>query len=479
MLWGQDVRVEFRGDTKHHWYNSYLRVLEGGDGHFYVLQTKSGGYWGFSQEGERNIRCLRFDPELKYAGDFKVESAYEVFKTREGIAFLTTRRVGNGEGSTLILDRGEWKDGEMKWVQDSLAQLPSFLPGLAKPRFRTAWAADSSFMMLCWRQLPNEEGPDNPMACVVLDSDLKVLHGVSTPLSHVQADVGILGMGLIDAENLFFHLKVFDGKGLFQTPQAVGSVVAHFDVVTGSLRPLYVGNGCLPLDAKVFEGEDGGIWVMGMYLGPPSEAREVGLFRGRVTGADSLVNCQRFPFDASLRDEVILEQAKNGIGTTMRSMGQNALLKPDGGLVYVLHLRGRAVHPEGINLAGIDHNQFLMAWTWDDSLRPEGFRIWGFKNEGRSDYQEAYAWWPLVRGGEAYAVCTDFSRVEKIAKPWEASTWMLPLVAETGKQKAYVAGADAPFTVLAPRHGVKLAEDAYLFLTRSDKWMRLALLSLE
>jgi hypothetical protein len=288
----------------------------------------------------------------------------------------------------------------------------------------------------------------------------------------VQSDVNILGLGITDPGHIYFFLRIFDGKGLFQTPQSVGAVVARYDVATQSLRPVHLGGRRVPLDIRFLPGPDNSLRVVGTYLGPITYERSAGLFSGWVGDEDSLVGPRYHPFPKDILDEIVLDQSKNGITTLLRPMGNNALLRTTDGWTYTLHLRGQSRHPASHRMVGPDHNQSLISWPLDEALAPGLPTRWGFFQNSRVDYLETFSWMPLVVDGRAFGLATDYSTVRRLPRPDEAASWCLPLDGRGDPTCLHAPMQNDPTTVLAPRHGIKVAANRYLLLARTPKALR-------
>lgn len=488
----QEPHVRVLGGFHQRWYHSYLRFLPGEEGHSYLIRTREGSYWGSSQEGERSYEILRLDPDMEMAGHFTMKAGgngsplintFEFAATPQGLAIVGAVRTAARPGTALAICRPYfYKDlhgpgHKLSWTCDTLVPLPDHIPGISKNRLRMAWAADSSCVVLTWRQVANSEGPDNPAGCIVLDRNLRPLTPQLTPLSHVQADVAILGLGITDPGHLYFHLRIFDGKGLLQTPQSVGAVLAEYEVATQTLHPIRLGGGRFPLDVRFLPQAEGRTRVVGTYLGPVEQTRSVGLFSGMIGATDSLDAGSYHPFDKELREEIVLDQSKNGVTTVMRPLGHTALVRVGDGWVYALHLRGQASDPQAHRQIGRDHNQTLIAWPLDAALQPGAPVRWAFLQESRTDYLETFSWMPVVLRGQAYGLLTDYAAVAKLGKPENAMAWLLPLDGNGPARKAYTPVAQDHPTVLAPRHGFKLAPDTYRFLARSHKHLHILELS--
>ena len=486
MAQGPEVRV--LGGLHHKWYHSYLRFLPGEEGHSYLIRTREGSYWGSSQEGERSYEILRLDANMEDAGNFTMKAGgngsplintFEFVPTPEGLAIVGAVRTETRPGTALAICRPYFYPDmhgpghKVSWTCTNLVPLPDHIPGISKTRLRMAWAADSSCVVLTWRQVANSEGPDNPAGCIVLDRNLRPLTPQLTPLSHVQAVVGILGLGITDPGHIYFHLRVFDGKGLLQTPQSVGAVLAEYEVATQTLHPIRLGGGRFPLDVRFLPQAGGQTRVVGTYLGPVELERSVGLFSGMIGATDSLDAVSFSPFDKELRDEIVLDQSKNGVTTVMRPLGHTALVRVGDGWIYAMQLRGQASHPQAHRLIGRDHNQTLIAWPLDSALQPGAPVRWAFLQESRTDYLETFSWMPVMLRGEAYGLVTDYAAVEKLGKPGLAMAWLLPLDGDGPALKAYTPVAQDHPTVLAPRHGFKLGPGTYRFLARSHKHLHI------
>lgn len=477
MAQGPELRV--LGGLHHKWYHSYLRLLVGGDDHLYLLRTREGSYWGACEQGERSYDIQRFTRDMRPAGHFQMKSggngsplvnSFEFVRAPGGIAIIGAVRTARRPGTALAVCRPSFAAGKsVEWACDTLVPLPDHIPGFSQNRFRMAWAADSSCAVLSWRQIANAAGPDNPIGCIVLDRDLRPLTGLLTPLSHVQADVGILGLGITDPDHIYFHLRVFDGKGIFQTPQAVGLVLAAYDVASQSLHPVYLGGRRTPLDLRFLPGADGRLHVVGTYLAPLTLDRGAGLFSGTVGASDTLEMPRYHAFDAETTDEIVLDLSKNGVTTLLRPIGLSALLRTDRGWTYTLHLRGQAAHPQLFRAIGPDRTQSLIAWPLDTALQPGAPVRWSFHQQTRTDYLETLSWMPMVVGGRPWALLTDYASAPKIGQPQHALSWLLPLDGRGAAVKAYVPMQQAGHTVLAPRHVLKVGPGRYLALARSHK----------
>jgi hypothetical protein len=464
--------------VRHHWSRSYNRLLHGGDGKFYLFQNRSGNYWNFGQTGEARSRMLVFGPDLALLGNHRVCNSahkalhvYEAFETPDGIRVLAMAPVQGGKGAWLMLGTPD-PDTHGEFLHcDTLQFFPSFNHRIQAPRFRMAFSPDSSLLAIAWRLGTNLEEADNGMEVLLLDRNYRPQGKTFYPLLSAAGETYVLGMAMDDRGSLLFHLRVISERNLAGRPQVGGQLLAFFDQHTRLLSPVQLGHGRIPLDIKLHLDKRGNYWALGTYLHPLKDNPEVGLYTGLVGSGDTLQQVRLHPFPDSLESEFLLPKALGG-NPDLRPSFHNQFFGAGDDLYYVQNLRGPALHlhpstptPRHLNL--------LVAWRMDSLLNPLGMRLWGFCQEGRTDYTETYSWRALDIQGLGHAMVTDYGSVRKISRPTDARTYLLPLAGDAEASVCHVPGAHLPYSLIAPRTAARLAKGHWVFLSRSQHNLRL------
>ncbi|MEM7035587.1 MAG: hypothetical protein AAF570_01335 [Bacteroidota bacterium] len=481
-LHAQDI--EYGPAIRKSWYDSFIRLLKGGDGNYYLLRTGGGSIWNFSPEGERGFFIHRFDKNLQPLDEVRVgpgnpknliQNAYEVVPTRDGIAFLSVRRPESTGPHMLNVCRPRYDKEDPYFDCTELFPMHDLLPGISKPHFRVVQSPDSSIFAVTWQKLSKDNLNDNSSGCVLLDRDLNVVEAPFLPLKQALQEVRIHRLGIIDKENLFFHLRAFNVTGVFQNPQALGFGLLHYDVEERDLRWLKLGNGAYdPMEVRVIRAWNGRLLAAGWYLGRASVNNEAGIFFGEITDADSLERLQLYPFDENMRKTMIFDRKRKEDIGFRRTLHNSFFEMGNGTFVFVLHFRGK-FEGEELDLSGEVYDNVLVAYHFDRNGKVRLRHVRGFGNVARDDYKDAFSWRRLTVGGKSWALFTDFGDGKRAGRPDNAKAFLWPLGLGEPAGLTPLEGPELQKGyVIAPRLVLRDEVGAYVALVKSIKGFRLA-----
>ncbi len=470
----RDLKVTEGPLQKKHPYERILRLVKGGDDNYYVLKGSSGHYWAFGPEGERGLQIIRFDDHLQSVDTLKVKhfghgsllnNVFEVLVAPDGIGILTIAKDAATGIPQLQLCRPDFSFSPAVLQIEKLADMPGIAIGIDQPMVRVAYSPDSNFVLVSWRRLAHDEVSDRSLSCIVLDRDLHVVRPAFSPFKQFGQDVMLREVLILDEDHLLFSAQTTRYGGVLTGPSTIAYGLLHYAIADDELRVIrFSGAHEVPVDTRLGYAADGQIIVGGWYLDQTEERREAGIFLGRITGADSLEDLVREPFDETLRDALILREKRSG-AVGIRTGYHSALLQtPSGEAMYVLHLRGEVDPGLKPDAPGNRANNSLHCWRFsgghDAGFAYEGHSISGFYNFGREEYSETFTWRPLWLNGQWHAIATDYSHVVHDNAPAEAQSfvWSLP----GNEFQALPLTEGKPYCLLAPRDMVRVGEDEWV-----------------
>lgn len=277
---------------KRKWYHNVVRVIKGGDGHFYLIRNQSGQYWNFGRSGIHRFEVWRFGPNLHKKGmvqiangrnpDF-ITNAFEVLPSPDGIAFLS---VGKGEEKGLH----ELQVCSLEFTGDSpsfscnrLAALHEFSMKISQPDIRIAYSPDRNYSLITWRLISGRETSDKATACLVLDKELKVVKGPFSPLLGARRDCQLLRIGLADADHLLFWVRSYTTGNVLVGAQSASFHLLEYDGIREEVREIRLDNqGNMMMDARLQFGDDGSVSVAGWWINGKDPGRNAGVYFGQI-----------------------------------------------------------------------------------------------------------------------------------------------------------------------------------------------------
>ncbi|HEX2898352.1 MAG TPA: hypothetical protein VHS96_01410, partial [Bacteroidia bacterium] len=375
----------------------FLRIIQGGDGYFYIFKGTSGHYWNFGSEGERSLQIIRFSPELqpidtlrirRWGSEGQIRNVYEVIPSPDGIAILNIARSPHTGMAALMLSEPVFGAGETTFKTRILDDLPGFSLGLDQPGLRYEFSPDSNFVLLAWRRISREELTDNSLACMILDRNLQVVQEPFMPFRRFDQSVSLREMYILDPQHLLFTAQTYSGGSAFQGPATVAFGLLHYAVGDATTRVISFSNSKqVPVEMKILTNVPGKLIVSGWYLDQENERREAGVFIGEITRADTLENLHLYPLKEEMRDALIRREKKSG-AVAIRSSYQSEFLAAPGGFTFVLHLRGFPDKGIELHSPGSKPNNSLHVWQYGLDFQLLSNTVTGFLNLGRAEMME-------------------------------------------------------------------------------------------
>jgi hypothetical protein len=468
---------------KRKWFHSVVRIIKGGDGHYYLIRNQSGQYWSFGRAGLHRFEVWRFGPKLsreevvQVAGSRKpdmITNAYEVLPSPDGIAFLTVARSG-AEGlhefkACLLRFTGENPSFDCR----RLATLHEFSPKISQPDVRVAFSPDKSHILITWRLVSGREVSDNSTACMVLDRDLNIVKGPFSPLLGARRDCQLLRIGLADKDRLLFWVRAYTGGNVLIGSNSASFHLLEYDDRLGEVREIRLeDNGLMMMDARLHFGKNGIVSVAGWWINGKDPGRNAGVYFGEIGEADTIVSLQMKEFDAQIRREMLPRLQADG-DVWFRPTYNNQLLPTQSGFIYVMHLLGELKPQLAGRGVGRSQNNTLVSYQINEQGQIGERFVRGFCNEARSDYQETYSWIPIEDKDGWKALAADFSEIKVIGQSYLGKNILIPLENKTGKIKELdLTDEKGENWVIAPRLHYLESSGEYLFLEKSRKHYRL------
>lgn len=471
---------------KRKWFHNVVRVIKGGDGHYYLIRNQSGQYWSFGRAGLHRFEVWRFGPDLekkemlqvaKGRGPDMISNAYEVLPSPDGIAFVSVARAG-GEGlHELNLCELLFEGEEPSFSCNRLATLHEFSPKISLPDIRVAYSPDRNHILMTWRLVSARETSDNTTACLVLDKNLNVLNGPFSPLLGARRDCQLLRIGIADADRLLFWVRAYTTGTVLSGSHSASFHLLEYDGTTNEVREIRLDNqGNMMMDARLHFAKDGVVSVAGWWINGKDPGRNAGVYFGQIGPEDTIAGLHLTEFSREIRREMLPRLQSDG-DVWFRPTYNNHLLPTDSGFLYVMHLLGE-LKPELANSARSTRkrmqNNGLITYTIDEEGNPVSWQVDRFCNEARSDYKEAYSWTPIPTENGWQALAVDFSEIKAVSKSYQGKTISIPLEKADAQVKVLdLRDKTGANWVIAPRLFHRETPGEFLFLAKSKKHYQL------
>ena len=470
-------------EIKRKWYHSVIRLVKGGDNHYYVLRTRDGHYWSFGRAGQYRFDLLRFDAEFRLVNKLKVrgkqqipglDNAFEVLASPEGIAFLSIRRDSTAGKIELQRCNLEFKQEQVCCDCKFLADMSGFVPHLGQPDIRLAWAPDSAIVAISWRENPNHDRNDNATQCILLDRNLQPISRPFSPFPKTKQEFRLKRIGVLDQENLVFVVRTFKTTGLFATPTPGAFHLVAYHLPDSSLREIRLDSSSRTLmDIQLDFSEPGRIRAAGWWLDLEQGVRDAGIFIGELGKGDTLEQIRMQKFERNLYIEMLPKKLPEG-GVWFRPSYHNRLLPVKTGFVYVLQLSGQLYPAIPVEHPGDKYDNVLLCFFFDHQGELIADKALGYCNEARTDYRETGSWIPIQTEKELFALVTDFSEIPSLSRSHLASSRLLPISLDTEvPSRKLRPGPESDNLILSPRIHIRESANTYVFLARSKKAYRL------